>query len=97
MTCSGHAMRIGKDDDDGIFTSRPAGIRDGMNLPADTAQQGLRAAFVVATEGNPETCAAGAKKPSRAFKRQILFRMDKDAQRKAVIARKSFNEWAEAM
>ena len=33
MTYKGYAARIGYDDDDGIFTGRIAGIRDGVGFP----------------------------------------------------------------
>ena len=44
MTYKGYAARIGYDDDDGIFTRRIAGIRDGIGFHADSAE-GLRQGF----------------------------------------------------
>ena len=41
MTYKGYAARIEYDDEDGIFTGRIAGIRDGVGFHADTVE-GLR-------------------------------------------------------
>lgn len=49
MTCKGYAARTEYDDEDGIFTVRIAGIRDGVGFHADT-MEGLREAFHEAVE-----------------------------------------------
>ena len=38
MTCKGYSARIGYDDEDGLFTGRIAGIRDGVGFHADNVQ-----------------------------------------------------------
>jgi len=38
MTHKGYSARIEYDDDDGIFTGRIAGIRDGVGFHADTVE-----------------------------------------------------------
>lgn len=54
MTYKGYAARI--EYDDGIFTGRIAGIRDGVGFHADTVE-GLRDAFHEAVEDYVEACA----------------------------------------
>ena len=60
MSYKGYAARIEYDDDDGIFTGRIAGIRDGVGFHADTVE-GLRTAFHEAVEDYIETCAKVGK------------------------------------
>ena len=55
MTYNGYAGRIEYDDDDGIFTGRIAGIRDGVGFHAESVD-GLRQAFHEAVEDYLETC-----------------------------------------
>ena len=62
MSYKDYAARIEYDDDDGIFTGRIAGIRDGVGFHADTVE-GLRTAFHEAVEDYLETCAKVGKKP----------------------------------
>ena len=50
MTYKGYSARIGYDDEDGIFTGRIAGIRDGVGFHADNVNA-LREAFHEAVEG----------------------------------------------
>jgi predicted HicB family RNase H-like nuclease len=98
MTYQGYAARIAFDDDDGIFTGRIAGIRDGVGFHADTVE-GLRAAFQEAVEDYLETCAAMGKEPQRAYSGQMMFRVNPEVHRKAALAAelagKSLNQWAE--
>ncbi len=49
MTYKGYSARIEYDDEDGIFTGRIAGIRDGVGFHADTVAD-LREAFHDAVE-----------------------------------------------
>ena len=56
MTYKGYSARIEYDDEDGIFTGRLAGIRDGVGFHADTVEA-LRDAFHEAVEDYIETCA----------------------------------------
>jgi predicted HicB family RNase H-like nuclease len=54
MTHQGYSARVDYDDEDGIFTGRIAGIRDGVGFHAHTVE-GLRAAFHEAVEDYLET------------------------------------------
>ena len=98
MTYQGYSARVEFDDEDGIFTGRIAGIRDGVGFHADTVD-GLRAAFVEAVEDYLETCAAVGRDPQRAFSGQMMFRVKPEVHRKAALAAelagKSLNQWAE--
>ncbi len=98
MTCKGYSARIEYDDDDGIFTGRIAGIRDGVGFHADTVEA-LRAAFLEAVEDYIVTCAKTGKQPQKAFSGQVMFRVDPEVHRKAALAAelsgKSLNQWAE--
>lgn len=60
MTYQSYSARVEYDDEDGIFTGRIAGIRDGVGFHADTVE-GLRAAFHEAVEDYLETCATVEK------------------------------------
>lgn len=98
MTHQGHAARIDYDDEDGIFTGRIAGIRDGVGFHADTVE-GLRAAFHEAVEDYVDTCMKVGKEPQKAYSGQVMFRVDPEVHRKAAIAAElsgqSLNQWAE--
>jgi predicted HicB family RNase H-like nuclease len=98
MTYQGYSARVEYDDEDGIFTGRIAGIRDGVGFHADTVE-GLRAAFHDAVEDYLETCAKVGKEPQRAFSGQMMFRVKPEVHRKAALAAelagKSLNQWAE--
>ena len=98
MTHKGYSARIEYDDEDGIFTGRIAGIRDGVGFHADTVES-LRDAFHEAVEDYTETCAKVGKKPQKAFSGQVMFRVDPEVHRKAALAAelsgKSLNQWAE--
>jgi len=56
MTYKGYTARIDYDDEDGIFTGKIAGIRDGVGFHADSVDA-LREAFHEAVEDYLETCA----------------------------------------
>ena len=98
MSFKGYMARIAFDDDNGIFTGRLAGIRDGVGFHADTVE-GLRAAFHEAVEDYLETCAKIGKEPQRSYSGQMMFRVNPDVHRKAALAAelagKSLNQWAE--
>jgi predicted HicB family RNase H-like nuclease len=98
MSYKGYSARIEYDDEDGIFTGRLAGIRDGVGFHADTVE-GLREAFHEAVEDYLETCAKVGKEPQRAFSGQMMFRVNPEVHRKAALAAelagKSLNQWAE--
>ena len=98
MTYQGYSARVEFEDENGIFTGRIAGIRDGVGFHADTVD-GLRAAFHDAVEDYLETCAAVGKDPQRAFSGQMMFRVKPEVHRKAALAAelsgKSLNQWAE--
>ena len=76
MSYKGYTARIEYDDDDGIFTGRIAGIRDGVSFHAD-AVEGLREAFHEAVEDYIETCAKIGKEPQKAFSGQVTFRISR--------------------
>lgn len=98
MTYKGYTARIEYDDEDGIFTGRLAGIRDGIGFHADTVDA-LRDAFHEAVEDYIGTCARVGKEPQKAFSGQVMFRVDPEVHRKAALAAelsgKSLNQWAE--
>jgi predicted HicB family RNase H-like nuclease len=98
MTYKGYSARVDYDDEDGIFTGRIAGIRDGVGFHADTVE-GLREAFREAVEDYLETCAKIGKEPQKAYSGQMMFRVNPEVHRKAVLAAelagKSLNQWAE--
>ena len=98
MIYKSYSARVEYDDEDGIFFGRLAGIRDGVGFHADTVE-GLRAAFHEAVEDYLETCARIGKEPQRAFSGQMMFRVNPEVHRRAVIAAelagKSLNQWAE--
>ena len=98
MTYKGYSACIEYDDDDGLFTGRLAGIRDGVGFHADTVET-LREAFHEAVEDYIETCAKIGKEPRKAFSGRVMFRVDPEVHRKAALAAelsgKSLNQWAE--
>ena len=98
MSYKGYSARVEYDDEDGIFTGRIAGIRDGVGFHADTVE-GLREAFREAVEDYLETCAKIGKEPQRAYSGQMMFRVNPEVHRKAALAAelagKSLNQWAE--
>lgn len=98
MSYKGYSARVEYDDEDGIFTGRIAGIRDGVGFHADTVED-LREAFREAVEDYLETCAKIGKEPQRAFSGQMMFRVNPEVHRKAALAAelagKSLNQWAE--
>lgn len=71
MNYKGYSARVEYDDEDGIFTGRLAGIRDGVGFHADTVG-GLREAFHEAVEDYLETCAKIGKDPQRAYSGQMM-------------------------
>ena len=98
MSYKGYWARIEYDDEDGIFTGRLAGIRDGVGFHADTVE-GLREAFHEAVEDYLETCARIGKEPQKTYSGQMMFRVNPEVHRKAALAAelagKSLNQWAE--
>ena len=97
MTHRGYSARI-EYDDDGVFTGRVAGFRDGVGFHADNVAD-LREAFHEAVEDYIETCAKAGKQPQRAFSGQVMFRVRPEVHGKAAVAAelagKSLNQWAE--
>jgi|AntRauTorcE11898_2_1112593.scaffolds.fasta_scaffold13297_3 predicted HicB family RNase H-like nuclease len=98
MNYKGYAARIEYDDEDGIFTGRIAGIRDGVGFHANTVE-GLREAFHEAVEDYIESCAKIGKEPQKTYSGQVMFRVSPEVHRKAAMAAelsgKSLNQWAE--
>ena len=78
MTYKGYSARIGYDDEDGIFTGRIAGIRDGVGFHADNVNA-LREAFHEAVEDYLETCARIGKKPRKPYSGRMMFRVNSRA------------------
>lgn len=98
MSYKGYSARVEYDDEDGIFTGRIAGIRDGVGFHADSVAE-LREAFHEAVEDYLEACARIGKEPQKAFSGQMMFRVKPELHRRAVVAAelagKSLNQWAE--
>jgi predicted HicB family RNase H-like nuclease len=98
MSYKGYSARVEYDDEDGIFTGRIAGIRDGVGFHADSVAE-LREAFHEAVEDYIETCARIGKEPQKAFSGQMMFRVNPELHRRAAVAAelagKSLNQWAE--
>ncbi len=98
MSYKGYSARVEYDDEDGIFTGRIAGIRDGVGFHADSVAE-LREAFHEAVEDYIETCASIGKEPQKAFSGQMMFRVNPELHRRAAVAAelagKSLNQWAE--
>lgn len=98
MTYNGYSARIEYDDEDGILFGQIAGIRDGVGFHADSVDE-LREAFHEAVDDYLATCAAIGKDPHKPFSGKVMFRVDPEVHRKAVVAAelagKSLNQWAE--
>lgn len=98
MTYKGYAARIEYDDEDGLFTGRIAGIRDGVGFHADTVDE-LRAAFRDAVDDYIETCAKIGKQPQKPYSGRMMFRVSPEIHRRAAraaeLSGKSLNQWAE--
>ena len=98
MTYRDYSARIEYDDEDGIFTGRIAGIRDGVGFHANTVDD-LRHAFHEAVEDYIETCAKIGKEPQKAYSGRVMFRIDPETHRRAAQAteleNKSLNQWAQ--
>lgn len=98
MTYKGYAARIEYDDEDGLFTGRIAGIRDGVGFHADTVDE-LRAAFRDAVNDYIETCAKIGKQPQKPYSGRMMFRVSPEIHRRAAraaeLSGKSLNQWAE--
>jgi predicted HicB family RNase H-like nuclease len=69
-----------------------------VSFHADTVK-GLQDAFHEAVDDYLETCAKLGKEPQKAYSGQVMFRVDPEVHRKAVLAAdlagKSLNQWAE--
>lgn len=98
MTYKGYSARIAYDDEDGIFTGRIAGIRDGIGFHADNVEA-LREAFHEAVDDYIETCAKVGREPQKTYSGRMMFRVNPEVHRKAALAAelsgKSLNQWAE--
>ena len=64
MTYKGYSAWIDHDDEDGMFTGRISGIRDGVGFHADNVKA-LREAFHEAVDDYLETCATIGKEPRK--------------------------------
>ncbi len=97
MTYKGYSARIDYDDEDGIFVGQIAGIRDGVGFHAETVPD-LKEAFHEAVDDYIETCEKAGKAPQKPFSGNMMFRVDPELHRRAVIAAelagKSLNQWA---
>lgn len=98
MSYKGFHARIEFDDSDEIFTGRITGIQDIVGFHGDSVAT-LKAAFHEAVDDYLETCAKIGKTPQKPYSGKVMFRVDPEIHRKAVIAAeltgKSLNQWAE--
>jgi predicted HicB family RNase H-like nuclease len=94
MAYQGYEARVTFDDANGIIAGRIAGIHDGVGFHADTVE-GPRARFHEAVEDYLETCAAVGKDPQRIYFGRMMFRVNPEVHRKAALAGKSLNQWAD--
>ena len=98
MTYKGYAARIDYNDEDGIFTGRIAGIRDGVGFHADTVAS-LRVAFHEAVDDYLSSCEKLGKEPQCAASGKMMLRVAPEVHRAALIASQaagtSLNQWAE--
>ncbi|MDD9987476.1 MAG: type II toxin-antitoxin system HicB family antitoxin [Spirochaetaceae bacterium] len=97
MTYKGYSARIEYDNDDGLFTGRIAGIRDGVGFHGDSVTS-LRGAFHEAVDDYLETCAKIGKEPQKAYSGRVMFRVSPETHRNAALAAelsgKTLNQWA---
>jgi predicted HicB family RNase H-like nuclease len=97
-TYKGYVSRIELDAEEGLFVGRIAGIADSVSFHAETVAD-LKAAFEEAVDDYLDTCARIGKAPDKAYSGQMMFRVNPETHRKAVIAAdlagKSLNQWAE--
>ena len=98
MTYKGYSTRVEYDDEDFTLVGKIAGIRDGIGFHAESVEE-LRAAFHEAVDDYIETCSRIGKKPQKPYSGRVMFRIDPETHRKAVVAAelagKSLNQWAE--
>ena len=98
MSYKGFHARVGFDENDEIFTGRISGIQDIVGFHGDSVTS-LKAAFHEAVDDYLETCAKIGKAPQKPYSGKVMFRVDPEIHRKAVIAAelsgKSLNQWAE--
>jgi predicted HicB family RNase H-like nuclease len=98
LNYKGYSARIEFDEDDEIFTGRIAGINDVVGFHGDSVAD-LKDAFREAVEDFIETCAKAGKEPQKPFSGKVMFRIDPEIHRKAMLAAelsgKSLNAWAE--
>ena len=98
MEHRGYRARVEYDDEDGLFTGRVAGIRDGVGFHADTVE-GLRAAFREAVDDYLETCERLGRPPQKPYSGRLMLRVDPEVHRRAAVAAElagvSLNQWAE--
>ena len=98
MSYKGFQARVEFDSEDEIFSGRIAGIEDVIGFHGDSVAA-LKAAFQEAVDDYVETCARIGKAPQKPYSGKVMFRIDPETHRKAVIAAelsgKSLNQWAE--
>ena len=86
LTYKGYSARIAYDDEDGIFTDRVAGIRDGVGFHADSVEA-LQQAFHEAVLDYLETCAKVGKEPQKAYSGRMMFRVSPEVHRPAPLGK----------
>tara|TARA_R110002020_G_scaffold183962_1_gene380527 strand:- start:5999 stop:6343 length:345 start_codon:yes stop_codon:yes gene_type:complete len=98
MSYKGFHARIEFDESDEIFSGRIAGIQDVVGFHGDSVAT-LKAAFHEAVDDYVDTCTKIGKAPQKPYSGKVMFRVDPEIHRKAVIAAelsgKSLNQWAE--
>ena len=98
MSYKGFHALIEFDDEDEIFSGRIAGIQDIVGFHGESVAS-LKTAFHEAVEDYIEACAKIGKTPQKPYSGKVMFRIDPETHRKAVmtaeLAGKSLNQWAE--
>lgn len=98
MSYKGFHARVEFDNEDEIFSGRIAGIQDIIGFHGDSVAA-LKTAFHEAVDDYIDACAKIGKPPQKPYSGKVMFRIDPETHRKAVIAAdlagKSLNQWAE--
>jgi predicted HicB family RNase H-like nuclease len=85
MAYRGYTADIAFDDEDGLFTGRIAGIRDGVGFHAETVAD-LRAAFHEAVDDYLEACERIGKAPQQAGSGPVMVGISPEVHRRATHA-----------
>ncbi|HEU0044076.1 type II toxin-antitoxin system HicB family antitoxin [Sphingomonas sp.] len=98
MSHKGYSAAVEFDGEDGIFTGRIAGIRDGVGFHGESVSE-LRAAFQEAVDDYLVTCARLGRKPQKPYSGKLMLRVRPELHQalalKAELAGKSLNQLGE--